>query len=94
MRWRQKLDISKHQEKKRQDTQVSSNVNSSTSFLHNQSPHVPPAQVKGHLATETLQQVLSSILQVESSLVLQGESIIPHSFNLSFLLIYYLFVWI
>lgn len=46
---------------------------SPTSFLHHQRPHVPPAEVEGHLTAQTLQQVLRSVLQVERALVLQGE---------------------
>lgn len=56
-------------------------VCSSTSFLHHQSPHVPPAEVEGHLAAETLQQVLRSLLQVEGALILQEER--RSSFNVS-----------
>lgn len=48
-------------------------VCSSTSFLHHQRPHVPPAEVEGHLAAQTLQQVLRSVFQVERALVLQDE---------------------
>lgn len=46
---------------------------SSTSFLHHQRPHVPPAQVEGHLAAQALQQVPGSLFQVERALILQEE---------------------
>lgn len=46
-------------------------LENNTSFLHHQSPHVPPAEVEGHLAAETFQQVLGSILKVERAFILQ-----------------------
>ena len=55
--------------------------NRSTSFLHHQCPHVPPAEDERRLTAETLQQVLSSVLQVERALVLQmKKQTIPHFF--------------
>lgn len=49
-------------------------VCSSTSFLYHQRPHVPPAEAEGHLAAQTLQQVLGGVLQVERTFVLEEEN--------------------